>query len=289
MVINCLCIFSGTGKSETGAHIAYVMAVSNPKNKCVLYCGPTNKSVDVVLGKLYLFNTLCMLLCLHDTLHFTENLQNLCSITPMNILRVYGHAIEKRDYPGPFCNKGAYQISDSDYNLPIWARSYALHWKIRESSTETSTKLKELEQMFKVENEKGHISSARAYEEWKTLVEICEERILQQHFHIVLCTCNEASSNRIRKNLHVQQCIIDESGMAYEPEAIGPISLCEHVVLLGDHKQLQPVIEYKPARENGLTTSLFERYAKSKKYKIHTMLDIQYRMVSYKEAVRLKL
>ena len=43
-------LFSGTGKSETGAHIAYAMAVSNPADKCVLYCGPTNKSVDVVLG-----------------------------------------------------------------------------------------------------------------------------------------------------------------------------------------------------------------------------------------------
>ena len=40
----------GTGKSETGAHIAYTMAVRNPPDKCVLYCGPTNKAVDVVLG-----------------------------------------------------------------------------------------------------------------------------------------------------------------------------------------------------------------------------------------------
>ena len=52
---------TGTGKSETGAHIAYVFAQLNQAlngrssgsgYKCVLYCGPSNKSVDVVLSKL---------------------------------------------------------------------------------------------------------------------------------------------------------------------------------------------------------------------------------------------
>ena len=52
-----LCI--GTGKSVTGAHIAYVLAkvnkslqtVTPDSHKCVLYCGPSNKSVEVVFGK----------------------------------------------------------------------------------------------------------------------------------------------------------------------------------------------------------------------------------------------
>lgn len=58
-----VCIFStGTGKSVTGAHLAYGFIVANnpylecvplknsEKIKCVMYCGPSNKSVDVVLG-----------------------------------------------------------------------------------------------------------------------------------------------------------------------------------------------------------------------------------------------
>ena len=52
----------GTGKSETGAHIAYVFAMFNRhvgKNRCVLYCGPSNKSVDVVLSKLIYSNISC--------------------------------------------------------------------------------------------------------------------------------------------------------------------------------------------------------------------------------------
>ena len=40
----------------TGAHIAYILALLNKSvnrsdnHKCVFYCGPSNKSVDVVLG-----------------------------------------------------------------------------------------------------------------------------------------------------------------------------------------------------------------------------------------------
>ena len=48
-----LCIL-GTGKSETGAHIAYTLAMSNRMSGldgCVLYCAPTNKAVDVVLSE----------------------------------------------------------------------------------------------------------------------------------------------------------------------------------------------------------------------------------------------
>ena len=48
-------LFLGTGKSVTGAHIAYILAMLNQhslsNHKCVFYCGPSNKSVDVVLGK----------------------------------------------------------------------------------------------------------------------------------------------------------------------------------------------------------------------------------------------
>ena len=55
-------MYIGTGKSVTGAHLAYAsIVVNNPdlkfvpsnndeKMKCVMFCGPSNKSVDVVLG-----------------------------------------------------------------------------------------------------------------------------------------------------------------------------------------------------------------------------------------------
>ena len=49
----------GTGKSVTGAHLAFAFALLNKaerkpqlmKRPCVLYCGPSNKSVEVVLSE----------------------------------------------------------------------------------------------------------------------------------------------------------------------------------------------------------------------------------------------
>ena len=92
----------------------------------------------------------------------------------------------------------------------------------------------------------------------------------------------------------IAQCIVDECGMANEPETLAAMSLCEHVVLIGDHKQLQPVVKYSAARECGLNLSLFERYAERMRQRqkdrhrhtqkqdneLLTRLDIQYRMVS---------
>ena len=194
---------------------------------------------------------------------------------------MYGKAVEYANFPGPHCKKEMFDGPKSEYKCPEWAKKYALHWNIRNISSE----LREMEDMFKEECRQGHVAGAAKYHEWRELINELQIAVMSAPYDIVLCTCNEAASGRIRQGLksnptgsetRVLQCVIDESGMAYEPETIVPMRLCEHVILLGDHKQLQPVIEYKPARENGLTTSLFERYAKTRKTE---MLTIQYRMV----------
>jgi len=72
------------------------------------------------------------------------------------------------------------------------------------------------------------------------------------------------------------QVIIDECGMCKEAEALVPITSCQprQVVLVGDHKQLQPIISNKTAAKFGLDRSLFDRYSAG----AH-LLTIQYRMV----------
>ena len=56
-IISYIYISLGTGKSVTGAHLAYTFAKLNErlrhgaKGKCVVYCGPSNKAVDVVHGQ----------------------------------------------------------------------------------------------------------------------------------------------------------------------------------------------------------------------------------------------
>jgi len=80
------------------------------------------------------------------------------------------------------------------------------------------------------------------------------------------------------------QVIVDEAGMCPEPQCLVPIiaTKAEQVVLIGDHKQLRPIILCKQAGELGLNTSLFERYyeADSSKNVQCVMLEEQYRMVN---------
>ena len=78
-------------------------------------------------------------------------------------------------------------------------------------------------------------------------------------------------------SLFIWQLIVDECGMCTEPESMIPIinSRAHQVVLIGDHKQLRPIVLEDMARSLGLEKSLFERYCD----KAH-MLNQQYRMVS---------
>ena len=70
--------------------------------------------------------------------------------------------------------------------------------------------------------------------------------------------------------------------MCMEPESLVPITCSEarQVVLIGDHKQLQPVIQDHVAKTLGLSVSMFERYSNRAK-----MLELQYRMVSSVEHI----
>ena len=127
---------------------------------------------------------------------------------------------------------------------------------------------------------KGKVPSGIALNQYRRAIKKAEQKELQGgDYDIIFCTCNEASSQRVQQYVFPQQVIVDESGMAIEPETIIPVSICEHVILIGDHKQLQPVIDYTPAKQNGLSVSLFERYAETFAGFTET-LTTQYRMVS---------
>ena len=105
---------------------------------------------------------------------------------------------------------------------------------------------------------------------------------------MILCTCVAAGSERIVKlcNDDIEQCIVDESGMCMEPETLVPIrsSRANQIVLIGDHKQLQPIVKDDKAKAMGLGTSLFERYSEKA-----FMLELQYRMVSASPLVKVYL
>ncbi|MEE6517733.1 hypothetical protein FKM82_028153, partial [Ascaphus truei] len=93
---------------------------------------------------------------------------------------------------------------------------------------------------------------------------------------IILCTCITASS-RTLISLPVSQLVIDECGMCTEPETLVPLvshKFVQTVVLLGDHRQLRPVVLHDLCRTLRMDQSLFERYQEEA-----LLLDTQYRMV----------
>jgi len=74
--------------------------------------------------------------------------------------------------------------------------------------------------------------------------------------------------------------------MCMELESLVPIaySKARQVVLIGDHKQLQPVIQDNLAMTLGMSVSMFERLSERAK-----MLELQYRMVREEPVLSISL
>jgi superfamily I DNA and/or RNA helicase len=80
---------------------------------------------------------------------------------------------------------------------------------------------------------------------------------------------------------------VDECGMCMEPEVLIPLVSFKprQVVLVGDHRQLRPIVLCSKARRLGMERSLFERWAglannnNKHNQKLFVMLSKQYRMV----------
>ena len=105
------------------------------------------------------------------------------------------------------------------------------------------------------------------------------------HADVVCTTAIAAGSNQLSA-IDFPIVFLDESSMATEPIALIPLMKgCAQLALVGDHKQLPPVLHSTDARTAGLSTSLFERLLRGKT--VHgtdaapvpsTMLDVQFRM-----------
>ncbi|XP_075757045.1 3'-5' exoribonuclease HELZ2 [Pelodiscus sinensis] len=250
----------GTGKTVVGVHIVYWLNKLNEEKlekevslekekagKCILYCGPSNKSVDVVAEML---------------------LKMKGSLKP---LRVYGEMMELMEFPYPGSNRHVSRKAMRDAKPKSELSEIILHHRIRQPPNPSSPQIREFDARVKkgeaisedeVKKHKGLLSEARAWE-------------LQRH-NVILCTCSAASAASLVEHLNVKQILIDECAMSTEPETLIPLvsyERAEKVILLGDHKQLRPVVQNDFCKNLGMETSLFERYRDQA-----LMLDTQYRM-----------
>ncbi|KAF8966896.1 P-loop containing nucleoside triphosphate hydrolase protein [Flammula alnicola] len=94
---------------------------------------------------------------------------------------------------------------------------------------------------------------------------------------VICTTCITAACNALNV-VDSPVVFIDEASMSTEPASLIPLMKgSQHVALIGDHKQLPPVIVSKQAKEEGFGISLFERLTEEG-HVPSVMLDIQYRM-----------
>ena len=113
------------------------------------------------------------------------------------------------------------------------------------------------------------------HEIYKKLKTKAENEVLN-NAEVVVTTCVASFDKRL-KNQRFPIVLVDEATQACESECLLPLLRgAKHVILVGDHCQLGPVVLCKNAAKAGLKISLFERLVKLK-IKPH-MLQVQYRM-----------
>ncbi|EJD05026.1 P-loop containing nucleoside triphosphate hydrolase protein [Fomitiporia mediterranea MF3/22] len=94
----------------------------------------------------------------------------------------------------------------------------------------------------------------------------------------VICTTSIRSASYYLQTMDFPVVFLDEASMSTEPASLIPLMKgCKHLALIGDHKQLPPVVVSRDAQQGELDVSLFERLI-SEGDVPSVMLDVQYRM-----------
>ncbi|XP_028314617.1 helicase with zinc finger domain 2-like isoform X2 [Gouania willdenowi] len=201
----------GTGKTVVGVHIVFHFHQQNSKNQrefvdaagkskkeVILYCGPSNKSVDVV----------------------AEQLLKLGGrIKP---LRVYSQRVEMLEYPYPDNTLQRSQSRMRQDRSKAELKSITLHHRIRQEENIHSANIKEFDKHIQQALENKEKIPANEIKKYKRLLN--KARAFEyEHHDIILCTCTESSNPTLIDTVNARQILIDECAMATEPQALIPL------------------------------------------------------------------
>lgn len=191
----------------------------------------------------------------------------------LKFARLYGGAIENRDFPVPGRVFSTHS-GGKEFKVDRQLQCVAVHHMIRESHRPFAEQILKYDELFNRNSNRVEPKSIKKYTKLVTAASV--DMIKEQD--IIFCTTSMATSIKLVAGAgdNIFQCIIDEAGMCTEPESIATIiaTKAKQVVLIGDHKQLQPITLCRDARKLGLGTSLFQRYGHNA-----IQLNRQYRMV----------
>jgi DNA replication ATP-dependent helicase Dna2 len=100
-------------------------------------------------------------------------------------------------------------------------------------------------------------------------------------FPVIACSSISSMSSSLIRRLNFDIAVVDEAGQLTEPGTISIILQAGKFILVGDHKQLPPVVQSNDAKKLGLDKSLFERLIDINKENVKDVLvtlEEQYRM-----------
>lgn len=146
-----------------------------------------------------------------------------------------------------------------------------LHQQLKELS---GPKFRRLQDLQTKREQSGELDKAEEEQLTKLITE-AELHIINK-VSVICCTCAGAFDRRLRL-ITFKRILIDEATQATEPECLLPIMKgAQQLILVGDHKQLGPVVMCKKAALAGYDRSLFERLVSlgNRPYR----LNVQYRM-----------
>ncbi len=123
-----------------------------------------------------------------------------------------------------------------------------------ESQDSVQTEIRNLQELRKVVTQ------------WTTVAGLTDDfrHLISQSARVVASTCSisgKLSRGAIDRNARFDWAIVDEAGRATVPEVLIPMVISERAILVGDERQLPPMVDdlmVQEAGEDGLDTSLFQ-------------------------------
>ena len=160
--------------------------------------------------------------------------------------------------------------SREDQKSPI--DELCVHVRARNILMERDAEFRRIQTMW--ENDDSMLTEREDRARYRAMKQKKEEVL--EGAEVVVCTCDTAGCSLLADKLF-NTVLIDEVSQSTEPEALVPVVHgAERVVLVGDHKQLAPVIISLPVKKAGMERSVFERLVRQGEAPV--LLDTQYRM-----------
>lgn len=252
----------GTGKTTVITEVVLQYLDAHPGAK-VLITSQSNLAVDQVLDKVAKVKQVVRLQ--GEKSDISPAMRNL---TPQNVLEGWrrsvssrvGNAQQKEELALRDELKRAHPMAESIANVILsdkWSKNSIADIERIASMTKGLEQLREIrdrEDAFKkfadtTKFDLKRIDGLRKLmERWRSVIKGLDARSairqrLLDSVQVIGATCNHIASNSYRDlDLDFDLVIMDESGRATVAEAMVPIVMANHLVLVGDHRQLPPML-----------------------------------------------